>query len=57
MIWQRRTQTVQALLHRLGYEVIERATVPESLRHSAEFRSLCSATAICVAKHLYSNRG
>jgi amino-acid N-acetyltransferase len=51
------TETAHALFQRLGYEVIERATVPENLRQSAEFRSLCPATAICMAKHLYSNRG
>ena len=51
------TEIARALFHRLGYELIERATVPEDLRQSAELRSLCPASAICMAKHLYSNRG
>jgi len=46
------TETAQHLFHRLGYEVIERAAVPESLRQSAEFRSLCPVSAVCMAKQL-----
>jgi amino-acid N-acetyltransferase len=50
------TETAQALFDRLGYEVIERSAAPESLRQSAEFRSLCPASAICMAKRLGTTR-
>jgi amino-acid N-acetyltransferase len=51
------TETAQPLFHRLGYEVIERTAVPEPLRQSAEFRSLCPASAVCMAKQLSPRRG
>lgn len=46
------TETAQAFFQRLGYQVIERAAVPERLRQSAEFRTLCPASAVCLAKRL-----
>lgn len=46
------TQTAQALFDRLGYQVIERASAPEHLQQSAEFRSLCPVSAVCMAKRL-----
>lgn len=49
------TETAQALFARLGYKVIDRAAAPESLLQSAEFRSLCPASAVCMAKRLRSN--
>ncbi|HEY6434123.1 MAG TPA: GNAT family N-acetyltransferase [Acetobacteraceae bacterium] len=51
------TETAQALFHKLGYAVIERSAVPEQLRQSAEFRSLCPASAVCMAKALSPRRG
>ena len=51
------TETAQSFFNRLGYEVIERSAVPELLRESAEFRSLCPATAACMAKRLVPSRG
>lgn len=36
----------------LGYAVIDRAYVSEELRQSAEFRSLCPASAVCMSKAL-----
>jgi amino-acid N-acetyltransferase len=51
------TETAQSLFDRLGYEVIERTAVPESLRQSAEFHSLCPASAVCMAKRLGATRG
>jgi amino-acid N-acetyltransferase len=51
------TETAQALFQRLGYRVIERAAAPEPLQWSAEFRSLCPATAICMAKRLSAAGG
>jgi amino-acid N-acetyltransferase len=46
------TETAQALFDRLGYQVIERAAAPEPLQQSAQFRSLCPASAICMDKRL-----
>lgn len=39
------TTTADRYFSRLGFEVIERADVPESLRDSVEFRSACPASA------------
>ena len=44
------TETAQALFTRLGYRVIERNAVPDAVRQSAEFRSLCPASAVCMSK-------
>ena len=46
------TETAAALFERHGYRRIERDRVPAELRTSAEFRSLCPATAICFVKGL-----
>ncbi len=46
------TETAESFFRRNGYEVIERRHVPEQIRHSAEFRSLCPASAVCMAKVL-----
>lgn len=46
------TETADAFFRRLGYEPIDRSYVPEEIRQSAEFRSLCPASAACLAKSL-----
>jgi amino-acid N-acetyltransferase len=46
------TQTADAFFARLGYAVVERDAVPDAVRDSAEFRSLCPASAICMLKPL-----
>lgn len=46
------TQTAQDFFSRLGYRVIERGVAPQQLQQSAEFRSLCPASAVCMAKSL-----
>ena len=51
------TDTAQSLFDRLGYAVIERSAAPEALRQSAEFRSLCPSSAVCMAKLLSPIRG
>jgi amino-acid N-acetyltransferase len=51
------TETAQPLFQKLGYSVIERSSVPESLRQSDEFRSLCPASAVCMAKTLSPRLG
>ena len=46
------TESAQGFFSRLGYRVIERGVAPQQLRQSAEFRSLCPASAVCMAKSL-----
>lgn len=46
------TETAVPFFQRLGYTVAERATLPVAVHASAEFRSLCPASAICMVKHL-----
>lgn len=46
------TQTAQRFFERLGYSVVERDSVPELVRSSGEFRSLCPATAVCMTRFL-----
>ena len=48
------TQAAAPFFARLGYSVVDRAYVPEEVNASAEFRSLCPASAICMAKSLVS---
>jgi len=44
------TETAKSFFRRIGYEVIDRRYVPEDVRQSAEFRSLCPASAVCMTK-------
>jgi amino-acid N-acetyltransferase len=46
------TQTAQRFFEHQGYRVIDRQAVPKDVQSSAEFRSLCPASAICMAKEL-----
>lgn len=46
------TLTARDFFERLGYSAKERGEVPAAVRGSAEFRSLCPATAVCMAKAL-----
>src|SRR6185437_11176681 len=46
------TLTAGDFFTRLGYDAKERGQVPPAVRHSAEFRSLCPASAVCLAKSL-----
>jgi amino-acid N-acetyltransferase len=48
------TQTAELFFARLGYSVVDRTNVPEEVKASAEFRSLCPASAICMTKSLVS---
>jgi len=50
------TQTAEPFFRRLGYSVIDRLFVPDELKHSEEFRSLCPASAVCMTKSLVSRR-
>ena len=46
------TETAQAFFQRLGYTTIDRAQVGADVKQSAEFRSLCPASAVCMRKAL-----
>ena len=39
------TETAEAFFRSLGYEIVDRRYAPEQLQESAEFRSLCPASA------------
>lgn len=44
------TETAESFFRRIGYEVIDRQYVPEEVKQSSEFRSLCPASAVCMTK-------
>lgn len=46
------TQTAETFFARRGYSVIDRAAAPAGVRRSAEFRSLCPASAACMRLRL-----
>ncbi len=46
------TETAQEFFARLDYQLIAREQAPAAVRSSSEFRSLCPASAICMAKSL-----
>jgi amino-acid N-acetyltransferase len=46
------TLTARDFFERLGYDVQDRSQVPAPVLDSAEFRSLCPASATCMAKTL-----
>ena len=47
------TESAEPFFRNLGYEVIDRRNVSEELRQSAEFRSLCPASAVCMRKAIH----
>ena len=46
------TQTAEAFFRRHGFEVVERERVPDEVKRSTEFQSLCPACAVCMTKAL-----
>jgi N-acetylglutamate synthase-like GNAT family acetyltransferase len=46
------TQTAEPFFARHGYARVERASVPKPIQATAEFRSLCPASAVCMSKPL-----
>ena len=46
------TETAETFFARLGYSAISRDQAPAAVTHSAEFRTLCAATAACMTKPL-----
>jgi amino-acid N-acetyltransferase len=47
------TETAEPFFRGLGYRAIDRQAVSEALKQSAEFRSLCPASAVCMSKTLH----
>lgn len=50
------TEAAERFFHAIGYKVIDRSCAPEGIKQSAEFRSLCPASAVCMTKSLASSR-
>ena len=50
------TQTAAEFFAHQGYRVIERVEVPQDVQGSAEYRSLCPASATCMMKVLSDSR-
>jgi len=50
------TETAQRFFSAHGYAVIDRGRVPEALQRTAEFRSLCPVSAVCMTKSLETGR-
>jgi amino-acid N-acetyltransferase len=50
------TQTAEPFFARHGYSRVERVSVPQPIQATAEFRSLCPASAVCMVKRLTSSR-
>jgi amino-acid N-acetyltransferase len=46
------TETAEGFFRSLGYSVVDRSSVGEAPKQSAEFRSLCPVSAICMSKML-----
>jgi amino-acid N-acetyltransferase len=46
------TETAKTFFEKLGYREIERAKAPVAVHESAEFRTLCPSTAVCMLKSL-----
>ena len=44
------TNSAEAFFSRRGYSSLDRANVPEAIRQTAEFSSLCPASAVCMHK-------
>jgi amino-acid N-acetyltransferase len=48
------TETAETFFLRLGYEATDRSDVRDKVKQSAEFRSLCPVSAVCMTKALRS---
>ena len=46
------TTTAERFCAARGFERVERSSVPEALRTTAEFRSLCPTSAVCMRRSL-----
>lgn len=45
------TETAADFFAHRGYRIIDRNTAPRAIQETAEFRSLCPASAVCMAKN------
>lgn len=50
------TQTAEAFFAQRGYRKADRAGLPPAILDTAEFRTLCPASAACMSKRLDGNR-
>ncbi len=46
------TTTAEGFFAKRGYERVPRGVVPEQIQRTAQFRSLCPVTAVCMVKSL-----
>ena len=46
------TETAEPFFRALGYQAVDRQSVSEVVKQSAEFRALCPASAVCMSKTL-----
>lgn len=50
------TETAETFFRRLDYAAIDRDRAPPAVASSAEFRTLCPSTAVCMTKRLSPSR-
>jgi amino-acid N-acetyltransferase len=48
------TEAAETFFRAIGYEVTDRRYIPDEIRRTAEFSSLCPASALCMTKSLPS---
>lgn len=46
------TTTAEGFFAKRGYHRVDRNSVPPAIQETAEFRSLCPSSAVCMVKHL-----
>lgn len=46
------TQSAAVFFEGLGYSVVDRACIPDGVKQSAQFRTLCPASALCMTKSM-----
>jgi amino-acid N-acetyltransferase len=50
------TETAEPFFRKLGYSVVERRSLNSEVQQSAEFRSLCPVSAVCMTKFVSSSQ-
>lgn len=50
------TTTAAGFFERLGYEAVDRESVPSAIRSTTEFADLCPSSATCLCKRIRSDR-
>jgi len=51
------TLTAREYFSKVGFRIVDRATVPSEVSATREFRQLCPSTALCLAKELANETG